>query len=133
MNGIMDRFNRWYSEYPRKVGKDQAIKTWIKLNPDDETTDAMISALSWQKNLPEWNKEREFIPHPSTWLNAGRWKDEQPIAMNGKMNGKANGAAVDEETWKRNYRERYRLQGVEISDENLEFSWNNYISGRMRQ
>jgi hypothetical protein len=53
--------------------------------------------------------------------------------MNGKMNGKANGAAVDEETWKRNYRERYRLQGVEISDENLEFSWNNYISGRMRQ
>lgn len=69
-----------------------------------------------------------------TWMQNAPSMSHYPVSTNGRMNGKANGvASVDEETWKRNYRERYRLQGVEISDENLEFSWNNYTSGRMRQ
>ena len=90
------------------------------------------SMVDWANSKGERRKDWR-----ATWRGFVRkeFKDRAiPVATNGKMNGKAKGvASVDEETWKRNYRERYRLQGVEISDENLEFSWNNYISGRMRQ
>jgi hypothetical protein len=25
-----------------------------------------------------WPEDRQFIPHPATWLNQGRWDDEAP-------------------------------------------------------
>lgn len=37
----------------------------------------MLAALAQQKKSPQWVKDGgEFIPHPATWLNQGRWQDE---------------------------------------------------------
>lgn len=72
-------FNAFWSLYPKKVAKDQAWKTWQKLKLGQDDCTAIAAALEWQKVSPQWVKDSgQFIPHPSTYLNSGGWKDEKP-------------------------------------------------------
>jgi hypothetical protein len=77
-------FDRFWAVYPRKVGKDVALKLFERLRPDSALVDAMISAVKVQ--AIEWN-DPKFIPHPKTWLSHGRWKDEQAIAKESEDDG----------------------------------------------
>lgn len=71
-------FNKFYQAYPRKVGKGAAIRAWKKLNPDKDLVDKMLAAIEIHKQSEQW-KDRQYIPHPSTWLNQHRWEDEVVI------------------------------------------------------
>lgn len=72
------RFDEWYALYPRKVARKAAEKAWAKLAPSDALVEQIMAGLRAQ--LPAWARkpksERQFIPHPSTWLNQMRWLDE---------------------------------------------------------
>lgn len=75
----LHRFEEWYKEYPRKVGRGNAEKAWRNLGPSDELVDTMVRALRAQHYQPDWMKDNgAFIPHPATWLNGKRWLDELP-------------------------------------------------------
>ena len=66
----------WY-KYPKKVGKEAAIKSWNKMKPDILL---VIDALNWQIETKQWQQEDgKYIPNPATYLNQGRWMDEAPI------------------------------------------------------
>jgi uncharacterized protein YdaU (DUF1376 family) len=70
-------FSEFWKAYPRKQGKDKAFTQWKRLRPDRAMLDAMLAALVVQKASVDWRKDNgAFIPHPSTWLSGGRWKDE---------------------------------------------------------
>ena len=72
-----DQFARFWAAYPKKVGKDAALREFHTLRPDNDLTDAMIAAIERHKALPQWQRDGgQFIPHPRTWLHQGRWKDE---------------------------------------------------------
>jgi hypothetical protein len=74
---VDDGFNQFYEAYPKKVGRDAALKSWQKVKPP---IDDVIYALAWQKQSEQWHKNNgQFIPNPSTYLNQGRWKDEAPV------------------------------------------------------
>jgi hypothetical protein len=65
----------WY-KYPKKVGKQEAIKSWKKAKPDILQ---VIDALNWQIPSKQWQQEDgKYIPNPATYLNQGRWMDEAP-------------------------------------------------------
>jgi len=67
-------FKTFWDRYPKRVGKDDAFKSWKKTNP---RLDDVMFALSWQIESEAWQKsEGQYIPNPSTYLNQGRWKDE---------------------------------------------------------
>jgi hypothetical protein len=69
-------FERFWSAYPRKVGKGAARAAWRRLNPTEVLTDQMIAAVSEQSKSSQWRKQGgQFIPHPTTWLNQSRWQD----------------------------------------------------------
>ena len=70
-------FESFWSSYPKKAGKDAAKKAFEKRNPDQALTNKMIDAVRLQKQSDSWMKDGgQFIPHPATWLNQGRWMDE---------------------------------------------------------
>lgn len=72
-----DRFERFWMAYPRKVGKDAARKAFVKRKPDEALLTTMFYAIKIQSHSEDWRKDGgQFIPHPSTWLNEGRWQDE---------------------------------------------------------
>lgn len=75
-------FDDFWSLYPRKKSKGQARKTWAKLVADRVLTPTVqqyiVDHLAIRvKDDDAWiNGEPQFIPHPSTWLNAEGWEDE---------------------------------------------------------
>ena len=72
-------FDKFWSEYPRKVGKGDAHKAWdkLKLTVDSALPDIIFAALEQQKGWDQWQREGgRYIPHPATWLNQQRWEDE---------------------------------------------------------
>lgn len=80
---IEELFNDFWDNYPRKVSKGQAEITFYKLKPSKELVDKMVLKLqALIKN--NWAKrEKDKIPHASTWLNAKGWEDE--IEVNKKQ------------------------------------------------
>jgi hypothetical protein len=70
-------FDEFWAQYPRKRSKGQAEKTWVKLCPDDTLFADIMHGLARAKGSKDWQKdEGQFIPYPSTWLNAKGWEDE---------------------------------------------------------
>lgn len=72
------RFDEFWSLYPRRVKKQEAVKAWetvvVKAKRDPDLVLAALRAqlVRWQAE----RKETQFIPHPPTWLRGERWADE---------------------------------------------------------
>lgn len=69
-------FAEFWASYPKKVGKDAALSAWKrKIKGEHEE---VIIALKTQKQSEAWTRDGgRFVPNPATWLNQGRWRDEQ--------------------------------------------------------
>jgi len=67
-------FEEFWETYPRKSGKGAAKKAFAKAF---ETAGAKVvegaKRYATDPNLPF---DKNFIPHPATWLNQERWEDE---------------------------------------------------------
>jgi uncharacterized protein YdaU (DUF1376 family) len=75
--GANERFERFWLAYPRKVGKDAARRAFDKRKPDDELLSRMLAKVREQAGSVDWIKDGgQFVPHPATWINQGRWQDE---------------------------------------------------------
>ena len=67
-------FDRFWSLYPRKVGKGQAQAAW---RAAAKKVDPQLIIEGLQIHMPDLtDKPPQFIPHASTWLNGERWADE---------------------------------------------------------
>lgn len=76
-----DGFAEFWSAYPKKVAKPQALKAWKKIKPAGQQLADLIAALEKQKASADWLKDGgQFIPHPASWINGRRWEDEAPPA-----------------------------------------------------
>lgn len=74
-------FLTFWEAYPRKEAKGAAWKAWAKLIPP---VDKVLGALVWQRMSQAWTKDGgQFVPLPSTYLNARRWEDERHGGGNG--------------------------------------------------
>lgn len=72
---VDDRFQAFWTAYPRKVAKGAAVKSWgaaLKRGADPVKVIAAAAAF----DAACLGKEREYVPHASTWLNQERYDDE---------------------------------------------------------
>ena len=76
-NPQKELFDKFWKAYPKKVSKGNA-ENWFKKNkPSEEMVNTMIKKIKLLKNTKQWQKENgQYIPYPSTWLNAKGWEDE---------------------------------------------------------
>lgn len=75
---VNQQFEDWWQHYPKKTGKGQARNAYrgaVKKVTHEELIEAAIR-FSQQCQ----HKEKQFIPHASTWLNGERWLDEDESA-----------------------------------------------------
>lgn len=78
-----EAFEKFWSAYPRKEGKQKAKAAFEKVNVP---LDVLLNAIEQQKESAQWSKDNgQFIPHPTTWLNGKRWEDEVVMAGNAQM------------------------------------------------
>jgi len=70
-------FDLFWLNYPNKKGKAAAKKAWGKIKDHADVIEKMKITLPKQMESEAWLKNNgQFIPHPATYLNQGRWEDE---------------------------------------------------------
>lgn len=77
-----DYWQQFWTAYPRKVSSTAGKKALDKVRKSGKVTfETVLAAVEVYRHETR-NTEMRFIMHPSTWINAGRWKDE-PAAISG--------------------------------------------------
>jgi len=70
-------FDDFWLHYPRKTSKSTAQKIWAKLKPTEDQLFLITKNINSRLAAGDWDLGRkDFIPHPSTYLNGKRWEDE---------------------------------------------------------
>ena len=88
---VNERFERFWSSYPRKQSKINARKAFEKISPSEELLGKMLSAIGEASKSQQWTKDGgQFIPLPATWLNQRRWEDEF-YTMGGELHDPSRG------------------------------------------
>lgn len=85
-----DRFEEFWKSYPQKKNKVRSKKIWDKKKLSEEKVNKIINDINNRsKNDIQW-KNKQYIPHPATYLNNELWNDEittsnvTPIKQNNK-------------------------------------------------
>lgn len=76
-SGDPDGFAEFWNAYPNRKAKQDAVKAWLKINPNDDLQAGILNAVLLQSKGKDWTKdEGAFVPHAASWLNGRRWLDE---------------------------------------------------------
>lgn len=76
--GPSQGFDDFYSSYPRRVAKADALKAFMQqLRRGYVAADMIQGAKCFNEMCRRKGTERDFIPHPATWLRGERWNDEE--------------------------------------------------------
>lgn len=97
---LREEFDSWYRMYPRKVARNSAHKAYCKA-VEQIASDENCSEVEAVELLNRWTAERaeaisgwerQYQPHPATWLNGGRYLDpcEKPLSRVANMEALAN-------------------------------------------
>ena len=88
-------FEEFWKLYPKHAAKEEAIKAWMKLGPEDRqraTAAAPVYAAAMA------GKEPGFIKNAQGWLNGRRWEDEA-VAVAPRGQARPLATAKDFETF----------------------------------
>lgn len=79
-------FNKFWEVYPKKINKQGALKAFKKIPNLKTELPIILEAVERFKNSKGWQKDNgQFIPHPTTFINQERWKDEQEETRDEKL------------------------------------------------
>jgi len=74
-------FDKFYSNYPKKVDKQKCSLKWNNLTKSDQ-----LKAIAGIKPFVA-GKEKQYIASPTVYLNGKRWEDEPDGSVLGKTKG----------------------------------------------
>ena len=75
-------FDKFWTTYPRKIGKAAAKQSFFTALQKTNASKIIEAARDFGNSMQ--NQEKQFIPHPRTWLRQKRWEDVVEIP---EMNG----------------------------------------------
>jgi hypothetical protein len=70
---LEDNFAQWYAVYPKQVDKKKAISAFAKAMKRITYERLMVLTKNYALSVQE--KNPQYLPHPSTWLDGDRWED----------------------------------------------------------
>ncbi len=69
-------FAVFWSEYPNRVKKQDALKAWRQVYLPEEMPGIMEGLKRWKRS-DQWTRDGgRYVPYPATWLRARQWEDE---------------------------------------------------------
>ena len=71
-------FENFWQQYPKKVGKLTAKRSWEKLSQENQQK-ALEAIVEHRKYWTAKGTDWDYIAHASTWLNNHRFEDELVI------------------------------------------------------
>lgn len=70
----------FWEAYPRKTDKGHARKAWLKALRDTVAPETLTQAAQRFRDDPKRNRDIQYVPHPTTWLNGERFNDYRELA-----------------------------------------------------
>ncbi len=77
-------FNVFWNEYPRRVKRIDAERSFKRNVKDWKTMKAIIVNIKQRLHSGQWELTDDrvrYIPHPTTYLNNLMWEDEVPVSV----------------------------------------------------
>lgn len=79
-------FNEFWSSYPKKVNKKGCFNAFKKIKQLKQEMPLIMESLERFKKSKQWTSNNgQYIPHPTTWVNQERWKDEVQETRDDKL------------------------------------------------
>ena len=80
-------FNEFWKAYPKKVNKKGAFTSFKRIKNLKDEMPLIMAALERFKASKDWLKDNgQYIPHPQTFINQERWKDQHEITREQQLN-----------------------------------------------
>jgi hypothetical protein len=76
-----EKFDEFWRSYPRKVGKQAAAKAYARALKAATHERIMSGVEDYRIRMA--GKDPQYVAHPATWLNGGRWEDEPDTPQQG--------------------------------------------------
>lgn len=92
---ISDPFEVFWWTYPRRIGKGATRTAFARAKKKADVLHILNAAHQYSAFCVEQGTEKQFIPHPSTWLNQERWDDDLESEIDSATQG-AWGNAINE-------------------------------------
>lgn len=74
---LEQEFERLWNIYPKKQGKKDALKHFIKVRKKGVDFDTILKGLeNYNEYIKQTNKSQQYIKQGSTWFNQECWNDE---------------------------------------------------------
>lgn len=77
-----DDFEDWYSGYPVKKSKGAAKRAYRGARKKVDAATLLTARDAFVRLMDAQRVDKQYIKHPSTWLNGECWEDEAPPARN---------------------------------------------------
>jgi hypothetical protein len=92
--GEVDAFSAFWEAYPRRVGKSEAKRRWLRLTVRDRA--AATRAAGHLAEFADWAAvELQFVPHPATFIGPKRTFEDWSEGLPPGYAGRASGSAED--------------------------------------
>ena len=105
-------FETFWSAYPNKKGKVEALKSWRRQKLEAKAHTIISDVNARKTKDPDW--ERGAIPHGSTYLNQQRWQDAlAPDALPSSRPVAGNSPAVVDTPEDRQRKHRENAEALE--------------------
>lgn len=73
---MINSFELFWKEVPKKVGKKSAMRAYKTALKDVESDTLLKQIKAYSERVRVEGTQQQYILHPTTWLNQGRWDDE---------------------------------------------------------
>ncbi len=68
-------FDDFYAKYPKKVARKDAVKAFARLTAEQQQK-ALAAIDDHARMWAAEGRDKQYIPHPASWLNGERFDDE---------------------------------------------------------
>ena len=83
-------FSEFWSVYPRKVAKKDAMKAWAALDMSPELLKRILKAVIVARASDQWKKDGgQYVPYAGTYIRGERWDDVHEVEIDEVRDGKA--------------------------------------------
>lgn len=105
-------FDAFWAHYPRRKGKGAARKAWLaRIAAGTDPRDMLTAVMAYAEQCKAIDKEIQYIPYPSVWLNQERYDDDPEQAP--QVRSRVDDAYRQGMQLTEYYRQQERLEGGE--------------------
>lgn len=93
-----ESFEKFWNSYPKKVARKKAEQIFSKIPPSEY--DPILRHVKTARESEQWKVAGgQYIPHPATYLNQERWKDQVEIPATAPPNKKCPICGLEKSYW----------------------------------